>query len=132
MASPRPFGRKGQFRGQPRPRRPSMPISVAAPRAELRSEIEPEPVSAAPRPVLPVFDEELEAWKQTRKRQIPWGPLSLMASLCFGIASFELPDSVNGIANVLLYGLSAMSLWVWFSKWREKRRRTTHNLDATG
>lgn len=45
-----------------------------------------------------------------------------MASLSFGIASFELPDDVNGAVNLLLYFLSAMSLWVWFSKRRDRVR----------
>ncbi|MDE3115158.1 MAG: hypothetical protein KGL26_06105 [Pseudomonadota bacterium] len=118
MAFPRPFGRKGQTRRQPQ--RPASLAPAVVSRAECPPQIElapaPQPLAAA------AIDEELQAWKQARKRPIPWGPLSLMASLSFGIASFELPDSVNGIVNLLLYALSAMSLWVWFSKRREKRR----------
>ena len=128
MANPRSFGRKGQLRGQSRPQRPMRPVPATAPRADFPAQIEPEPVSASSRLAPSVADEELEAWKQTRKRQIPWGPLSLMASLCFGIASFELPDSVNGMANLLLYALSAISLWVWFSNRREKKRAKAQNL----
>jgi len=43
------------------------------------------------------LDDELREWKLARRRnlEIPWRPLSLMATLCFGIASFVLPDSVN-------------------------------------
>ena len=81
----------------------------------------------APKSAPSAFDEELLAWKQARKRQIPWGALSLMASLCFGIASFVLPDSINNMVNLLLYALSAMSFWVWFSKRREKRRAKAQN-----
>lgn len=56
-------------------------------------------------------DPELEAWKRGRNGgwQMPWRQLSLMASLCFGIASFVLPDDVNGTVNWLLYGLMATS-----------------------
>ena len=133
MATTRPFGRKGQsrgqFPGQSRPPRMAAPAAVS--RADLPPQIGPEPVSAPAQPAPAEIDEELLAWKQTRKHQIPWGPLSLMASLCFGIASFELPDNVNGVANLLLYALSAMSLWVWFSKRREKRRAKAPNLDAS-
>ncbi len=121
MPTTRPFGRKGQLRGQPRPQRLAEPAAVS--RAERPQPVAPDQAAAAPPVLAPAeIDEELLAWKRTRKRQIPWGPLSLMASLSFGIASFELPDSVNGIVNLLLYALSAMSLWVWFSKRREKRR----------
>jgi hypothetical protein len=47
------------------------------------------------------LDEELQQWKLARRRnfEIPWRPLSLMATLCFGIASFVLPDSVNDNYN---------------------------------
>jgi hypothetical protein len=48
--------------------------------------------------------------------RIPWRQLSLMASLCFGIASFVLPDSVNDNVQWLLYALMAASLYAGFSK----------------
>ena len=123
MANPRPFGRKGQSR------RVARSAPAAAPfRDEAVPQAAPPPAPAAPRP-FEIAEEPL-AWKQTRKRQIPWGPLSLMASLCFGIASFELPDSVNGVANLLLYALSAMSLWVWFSKRRQRMRAKAQEPQA--
>ncbi len=98
------------------------------PRMDLPRQIEPEAVPAMLRPASSAVDEELQTWKKARKRQIPWGPLSLMASLCFGIASFELPDSVNSVVNLLLYALSAMSFWVWYSTRREKRRAKARDL----
>jgi hypothetical protein len=49
--------------------------------------------------------------------------LALMASLCFSIASCVLPDSVNSSVNWLLWGLSAMSAFVWFSNRRKKKLR---------
>ena len=39
-----------------------------------------------------------------RSFKMPWAQLSLMASLCFGIASFVLPDSINGSVEWLLWG----------------------------
>ena len=65
-------------------------------------------------------DEELEHWKQARKqgRRFPWRQLSLMASLCFGVASFVLPASVNSNVQWLLYALMAASLYAGFRKRR--------------
>lgn len=68
----------------------------------------------------PSVDDELREWKRTRKSsfRIPWRPLSLMASLCFGIASLVLPDWVNSAVQWPLYGLAAASLYVGFAKRR--------------
>jgi len=67
---------------------------------------------------LPSIDDELREWKLARKRnfEIPWRPLSLMATLCFGIGSFALPDSVNDNVQWLLYALAAASLYAGFRK----------------
>jgi hypothetical protein len=61
----------------------------------------------------PHIDHDLQEWKQARKQhsKIPWRQLAVMASLCFGIASFVLPDSVNENLDWLLYGLMAASLY---------------------
>jgi hypothetical protein len=69
---------------------------------------------------FPSLDDELREWKLARKRnfEIPWRPLSLMATLCFGIASFSLPDSVNDDVQWLLYALAAASLYAGFRKRR--------------
>lgn len=81
----------------------------------------------APAPIIdaPTIDDELRAWRQQRQQhasfRIPWRQLSLMASLCFLIASFVLPASVNDAVDWLLDGLAAISLWVWFSG---RRRRS--------
>jgi hypothetical protein len=64
-------------------------------------------------------DEDLTAWKQARRPlPIPWRQLSLMAGLCFGIASLVLPDSVNRAADWLLYALMAAS---FYAGWRKRR-----------
>jgi hypothetical protein len=64
------------------------------------------------------LEDELREWKQARKSgfRIPWRQLSLMASLCFGIASFVLPDSINDNVQWLLYALMAASLYAGLSK----------------
>jgi hypothetical protein len=71
---------------------------------------------------LPSVDQELEEWRRTRKHgfRMPWRQLSLVASLCFGIASFALPDSVNDNVQWLLYALMAASAYAGFSKRRKK------------
>lgn len=64
-------------------------------------------------------DHELRKWKQTRKQRskIPWRQLALMASLCFGIASLVLPDSVNDNLDWVLYGLMGASLYAGLGRW---------------
>jgi hypothetical protein len=75
---------------------------------------------------LPSLDDELREWKLARKQnfEFPWRPFSLMATLCFGIASFALPDSVNDNVQWLLYALAAASLYAGF----RKRRRDTKSI----
>jgi hypothetical protein len=75
---------------------------------------------------LPSLDDELREWKLARKQnfEFPWRPFSLMATLCFGIASFALPDSVNDNVQWLLYALAAASLYAGF----RKRRRDTKSV----
>ena len=78
-------------------------------------------------PISPVLSEgapayvdpELEAWKQARSQRsrIPWAQLYLMASLCFGVASFVLPDSVNDNLDWLLYALMAASFYAGARRW---------------
>ena len=81
------------------------------------------PVRLSEKSEFPSLDDELRKWKLARKQnfEIPWRPLSLMATLCFGIASFALPDSVNDNVQWLLYALAAASLYAGF---RKRRRHT--------
>ena len=67
-------------------------------------------------PELPSIDDELQEWKRARRFVIPWSQISLMASLCFGIAAFVLPDSVNSVVDYLLYALMAASFIAGISK----------------
>jgi hypothetical protein len=71
----------------------------------------------------PSLDDELREWKEARAQnfKIPWRQLSLMASLCFGVASFVLPDSVNRDVQWPLYLLMAASFFAGFAKRRETK-----------
>lgn len=57
-------------------------------------------------------DVELREWKKERRKQfkVPWRQVSFMASACFGIASFVLPDSLNHTIQWLLLVLGVLSL----------------------
>jgi hypothetical protein len=80
----------------------------------------PTPVSTGAEPLS--VDQEVLDWKQARGSQfnIPWRQVYLMASLCFGVASFVLPDSVNDNVDYLLWGLCAMSAYAWFTGRKKK------------
>jgi len=115
MAHQVPFGRRGV--PQRPPQRAAAPVASPRPAADL--------IADRPLPTLsPAFardDAELRAWKRerARQRQLPWRQISLMATLCFGLASFVLPSSVNGGVQWLLYALAAASL---FAGLRRRRR----------
>lgn len=122
MVKPQQFGRR--VNPQHRASRPMEPVEVRGRRKEKaeRSDFAVRPVS----PVLSeakvvTLDDDFQEWRRTRKNifNILWRPLSLMASLCFGIASFVLPDTVNSAVQWLLYALMAASIYAGFS-----RRRT--------
>jgi hypothetical protein len=68
------------------------------------------------------LEDELREWKHNRASgfHIPWRQISLMATLCFGIASFVLPDSTNDVVNWLLYALMAISFVVGISRRRKR------------
>jgi hypothetical protein len=116
MANRQAFGR----RTTPRAASGSVPTQAAAPNVAAVE-------APLPRADAPSLDAELLAWKQARGSQfkMPWSQLSLMASLCFGIASFVLPDSVNDSVQWLLWGLTIMSAWVWYSNRRKKKEPTS-------
>ena len=99
MASQPAFGRR-KAQATPAP---------LAPQVEYRRASTP-PAEAA--------DPELEAWKQSRRFVVPWRQVSLMAGLCFAIASFVLPDSVSDIFVWILYGLSGAS---FYASWRGRK-----------
>jgi hypothetical protein len=90
----------------------------AAPRAPAPAH-PMEPQSAPSGDILrPEPDAELDSWKRQRRWQPPWRQIALMASLCFGIGSLVLPDSVSDVLRWLLYALTAASL---YAGWRKPR-----------
>jgi hypothetical protein len=117
----RSFGR----RGNPPPSRGcSMGTTETVARASRVQFTGPsieQPVRLSKKSEFLSLDDELQQWKLARRRnfEIPWRPLSLMATLCFGIASFVLPDSVNDNVQWLLYALAAASLYAGFRKRRQ-------------
>ncbi len=84
-----------------------------------------EPPSSAGEPLC--VEQELQVWKDARGSnfKIPWRQIYLMASLCFGIASFALPDSVNDSIDYLLWGLMAMSAYAWYTTRKKKPVKDT-------
>jgi hypothetical protein len=118
MVNQRSFGRRADR--QPPLRQAKNTIEVAASTATL---------STAPAPPslempAPCPDEELLAWTKARKQsfKIPWRQVWLMASLCFGIASFVLPESLDDNIQWLLYALAAASFCGGFIKRRKADR----------
>ena len=101
LDSHRTFGRRPESR--------PLVSSVATP--ALASE----PVSSSQLPdsALPSVEDEIAAWKAARGSAVlfPWRQLSLMAGLCFGVASFVLPATVNDAVQWPLYALTAVSLY---------------------
>ncbi len=125
MAPRQAFGRRASPQAFPAPPRRA-PATAPQPLA-------PEAVAPTIAPDdQPSLDAELSAWKQARgsKFKMPWSQLSLMASLCFGIASFVLPDSVNSKVDWLLWALTIMSAWVWYSNRRKKKKELTSPINA--
>jgi hypothetical protein len=122
----RSFGRRGEPQRPLSP--PARPIPAAAQCATVdtaeRSLAQFAPLAqklkASP------ADDDFEQWKRARRKNfpIPWRPLSFMASVFFGVASFVLPDSVTDILQWPLYGLSVASFWIGFY-----RRRQAKNLN---
>jgi hypothetical protein len=117
------FGR----RASPLTKPAAKPVRTRAEQPVRAEPLAPEPLPAdgliAPIADMPSLEDELREWKKNRKSgfEIPWRQISFMASLCFGIASFVLPDSTNDLVNWLLYGLMAISFVVGITRRRRKR-----------
>jgi hypothetical protein len=110
MANQRSFGRRGAPQCQP-----SRAMAAIAPGARIESaprSIE-RPASLPEKPAFSLSDDELRDWKLARRQNfaIPWRQVSLMATLCFGLASLVLPDSVNDNVQWILYALAAASFY---------------------
>jgi hypothetical protein len=106
--SPTSFGRRVHAKPAPAP----LPVMTKFSRAGNM------PVRAEPAP--DAVEDELKAWKKARGPSLHLKPLALTASLCFGIASFALPATVNDWVQYPLYALSAASLYAGFRRRRVK------------
>jgi hypothetical protein len=93
-------------------------LAPRAPLAEITAAV-PLPV---PAPVLPSIEDEIEEWKRTRGHDfsLPWRQLSLMAGLCFGVASLILPATVNDAVQWPLYILAAIGFYAGLRKRKDK------------
>jgi hypothetical protein len=131
MANRQAFGRRinPQAANRPQPAAVPPPAQRAAAPAVI-APVEP----ALPMPDQPedqaedqTRDGALQDWKRARgsRFKMPWSQLSLMASLCFGIASFVLPDSVNDSVDWVLWGLAAISAYAWYTTRKKKARVTS-------
>jgi hypothetical protein len=79
---------------------------------------EPLPLSAPREQELPSVEDEIREWKKSRGPVValPWRQIALMASLCFGIASFVLPSLISELVQWPLYGLTLASLIAGLAK----------------
>jgi hypothetical protein len=128
MVKHRTFGRRYESPRLPHPAKNSIRAATGA----IAEEIARLPIrwpSSPPTDKTPLLDDELQQWKKARAQnfKIPWRQMYLMASLCFGIASFVLPDSVNSDVQWLLYALMAASLYAGFAKSREAKDKQANN-----
>jgi hypothetical protein len=115
----RSFGRRGEPQRQLSRPVGSVQAVAQSPRIESNDRSLVRPVLLSEKePEFSSLDDDLREWKQARKQnfQIPWRPLSLMASLFFCVASFALPDSVNDVVQWPLYALAAASFYVGFRR----------------
>jgi hypothetical protein len=122
MVNHRSFGRRGSPPPSSGCSMPAKEIVAQATGIETTGPSVERPARLLEKSEFPSHDDDLQQWKLARKRnfEIPWRPLSLMATLCFGIASFVLPNSVNDNVQWLLYALAAASLYAGF---RRRRRQ---------
>lgn len=118
------FGRRASSQAQPvarSARTRAEPVALPETTPSEQSAFEDAPVADTPS-----LDDELREWKRNRKAgfEMPWRQISLMASLCFGVASLVLPKETNDAVNWLLYGLMAISFAAGISRRRRKRAET--------
>jgi hypothetical protein len=111
MEHHRTFGRRPGSRPQATEPAPRIPLATAA-------AVSPPAAAGA----LASIEDEIEEWKQARgyRAIFPWRQLSLMAGLCFGVASFVLPNQVNDVVQWPLYILAAISFYAGLRKRKNK------------
>lgn len=124
MANRPVFGRRANPQRPPQRARENSAAVVQSAKAASEDVALERPSLPPERTELPPLDRELQEWKRARKQgfRIPWRPLSLMASLCFGMAFFVLPDWVNDAVQWPLYALAAVSFYAGISARRRKAK----------
>jgi hypothetical protein len=120
MENQRPFGRR--VNPQRRPPRREAARDVAPPNEQ--AEFDEDPIEQTMPLPKKTKSSSLDDEAGNRSFNLPWRQLSLTATLCFGIASFVLPESVNDSVQWLLYALMAASLYAGFGRRRRVERRT--------
>jgi hypothetical protein len=113
MANQRPFGRRGGPERHPLRAMGTGEATAPSTRVEPTPRSVERPVPLSAKADFSAPDDDLREWKLARKQSfaIPWRQLSLMATLCFGIGSLALPDSVNDNVQWVLYALAAASFY---------------------
>ncbi|HXW64986.1 MAG TPA: hypothetical protein VEK74_07885 [Burkholderiaceae bacterium] len=119
----RSFGRRGEPQRQLSPSVGAIEAVAQSTRIDSTDRSVVRRVLLSEQPEFSSLDDDLREWKLARKQnfEVPWRPLSLLAVLFFGIASFALPDSVNDIVQWPLYALAAASFYVGFRRRRKPR-----------
>jgi hypothetical protein len=117
MTNQRPFGRRSVPQQQPLRATPTRVSPMPDPKP-IFSGVSADQSSPYGDIAFARGNDQPPDWEQSTKWRLkmPWRQLALMASLCFGIASFVLPDSLNDQLQWVLYGLMAMSLCAALSK----------------
>ncbi len=117
MTSQRTFGRRSH--AQPQPSRVELKRDLPAhPTPSIVPDVAVNVSPSLHREIVTPYlnDGPREQGPVRRPFKWPWRQLALMASLCFGIASFVLPDSVNDQMDWVLYGLMALSAYAGLSR----------------
>lgn len=111
MSNQRPFGRRSSPQQQPLPGRRKLDTSPS-PAKSTGPDVSIDRISLLHGESTFPHGNAQRDWEESTKWQIkvPWRQVALMASLCFGVAAFVLPDSINEKLHWILYGLVAMSL----------------------
>lgn len=126
MPAQHAFGRRAAAHPQPWQSKPRAPARSSdggpddgGPDESDTADLAPPSDSAWPSDVSDIED-EIREWKQARKGsfKIPWRQVYVIGGLCFGLASFVVPDSVGNLFNWVLYGLAAAS---FYAGWRKRK-----------
>jgi hypothetical protein len=114
------FGRRHDFDG---PAAGAITTVRASTELYSRERYDGRPAFLSKAPKFSMADDDFLEWKRARKPNFHtlWRPLLLMATLCFGVASLVLPDSVNDAVDWLLYAMTGLSFYSWICSRRRRQ-----------